>query len=631
MKTAGSRFVLTFVVSVVSVGSFVWVSDVPARPDRSQERGLGVVKNLPDKSKRYAIVIGVDTYRDKQINRLYGAAKDARTLKQALVANAGFPEDQVTLLATGEPQEREPSRANILQRLLNLGGVVPRDGLLLVSFSGHGMQRGNEAFLLPEDAKIGSLSLLENTAISVVDMKKYIRQTGVRQVLVIMDACRNDPGGRADTPSPMGKAYHFDFDTHNKEVEAFATLYATSEGQRAYEYTEKNQGYFTWALVEGLEGAAANERGEVTLSALVAYLQEKVPKRVLQDLGPEKGQRPWAQIEGYRADELIVSIAEPDSPNKPTPITGSGTALELELWTSIKSSRDPDDFKAYLDKYPTGTFAGVARNRIRQLENPAKSDSPATRHTAEGKQENPDIETYVETAGGAAIEMIRVPSGKFTMGSPDSEPGRLSDEGPQHQVSVSSFYMGKFEVTQAQWRAVATALPKVKIDLNIDPSHFKGNNLPVENVSWREAEEFCDRLSRATDKIYRLPTEAEWEYASRARNQGAFAGSLDSLGWYASNSGHTTHSVGTKQPNGFGLYDMHGNVWEWCRDWYSKDYRQSSSEDPRGPTSGLYVVLRGGSWQHPAASCRSAARGWLTPTARSSNLGFRIVAPARAN
>lgn len=146
---------------------------LPIEAQRQQDsRALRMqeVKELPAKSKRFALVIGVDEYRDKQINRLYGASKDAQTLRDALVRYAGFPEDHVTLLATGEPEEREPSRANILQRLLNLNGLVPQDGLLLVSFAGHGMQRGEKGFLLPVDAKIGSLSQLENTAISVADL-----------------------------------------------------------------------------------------------------------------------------------------------------------------------------------------------------------------------------------------------------------------------------------------------------------------------------------------------------------------------------------------------------------------------------------------------------------------------------
>src|SRR5215469_2827947 len=129
------------------------------------------------------------------------------------------------------------------------------------------------------------------------------------------------------------------------------------------------------------------------------------------------------------------------------------------------------------------------------------------------RQSNLKQQTYTERAGGAAIEMVRAPAGKFLMGSPDNEQGRFGNEGPQHTVTVSSFYMGKYEVTQAQWRAVAQ-LPKVGMDLNPDPSHFKGDDLPVESVSWDEAVEFCVRLSQATGKSYRLPTEAEWEYAA---------------------------------------------------------------------------------------------------------------------
>src|ERR1044071_631143 len=210
--------------------------------------------------------------------------------------------------------------------------------------------------------------------------------------------------------------------------------------------------------------------------------------------------------------------------------------------------------------------------------------------------------------------MVGGPSGKFTMGSPDSEAGRFTDEGPQHTVSISSFYLGKYEVTQAQWRAVAN-LPKVKIDLNPDPSNFKGDNLPVEQVGWEEAIEFCDRLSRATGKTYRLPTAAEWEYAARAATTGPYAGNLDSMGWYDRNADGKTHPVGTKQANGFGLYDMHGNVWEWCMDWYSENvYGYNPIADPRGPATGSQRVNRGGSWYSDARHCRSANRNGNAPT-----------------
>jgi len=222
-------------------------------------------------------------------------------------------------------------------------------------------------------------------------------------------------------------------------------------------------------------------------------------------------------------------------------------------------------------------------------------------------------------------EMVEIPGGSFMMGSPRGEAGRDDDEGPQHQVTISSFQMGKYEVTQAQWRAVA-GLPKVKIDLNPDPTNFKGDNLPVELVSWEEAVEFCERLSRATGKTYRLPTEAEWEYACRSGTTGPYAGDLNSMAWYSSNSGDKTHEVGTKEANGFGLYDMHGNVWEWCMDWYSGNYyNQSPSTDPVGPSTGSYRVLRGGSWLYGAQFCRSAYRNGNAPGFRYDYLGFRLA------
>lgn len=145
-------------------------------------------------------------------------------------------------------------------------------------------------------------------------------------------------------------------------------------------------------------------------------------------------------------------------------------------------------------------------------------------------------------------QMVEIKGGAFKMGSPNNEAGRDGDEGPQHQVTVSPFYMGKYEVTQEQWRAVA-GLSKVKIDLNADPSNFKGDDLPIEQVSWEEAVEFCERVLRATGKTYRLPTEAEWEYACRGGTTAAYAGNLNEIAWCSSNSGSKTHPVGTKKAN----------------------------------------------------------------------------------
>jgi hypothetical protein len=354
---------------------------LPALCAGQASRGLelGTVKSLPAAPARFALVIGVDQYDDTQLSTLGGAANDAEALARALTRFAGFPADQVVVLASNQPAERRPTRGNIMRRLSNMKSLVPRDGLLLVAFSGHGIEREGRAFLLPSDAQVnGDLALLEDTAISVESMKTRIQQTGVGQVVVLLDACRNDPAGRADAANPLTPAFTrgFDFEVRNREVTAFATIYATAVGERAFEFREKRQGYFTWALVRGLEGAAANDRGEVTLAALVKYVQEVVPKQVTLDLGSEKRQRPFAVVEGYRADELVLSITTARGPGPGVP-----GDLDLAFWESIKSSADPADYRAYLEKFPNGTYAELARRRA---ERPAPVEARSYAATMRG-------------------------------------------------------------------------------------------------------------------------------------------------------------------------------------------------------------------------------------------------------
>ena len=220
------------------------------------------------------------------------------------------------------------------------------------------------------------------------------------------------------------------------------------------------------------------------------------------------------------------------------------------------------------------------------------------------------------------IEMVLIPAGTFMMGSPDDDQFYRSYEGPQHQVSVPAFYLGKYEVTQAQYQAV----------MGTNPSSFKGADLPVEQVSWNDAKEFCRRLSQMTGREYRLPSEAEWEYACRAGTTGDYAGDLDAMAWYDKNSGSQTHPVGQKQPNGFGLYDMLGNVSEWCEDYYHSSYAGAPTNGSAwlsGDSS--FRVLRGGSWVSGAASLRSAYRNRFVPGDSNYLIGLRVVAVSRSS
>ncbi len=228
----------------------------------------------------------------------------------------------------------------------------------------------------------------------------------------------------------------------------------------------------------------------------------------------------------------------------------------------------------------------------------------------------------IKLPGNVEMKFRKIPAGKFTMGSPENEKGRLSTEGPQHLVTITSpFYLGMYEVTQAQWKAV----------MGSNPSHFKGNDLPVESVSWNDVQSFIQKLNQQEKgNKYRLPTEAEWEYACRAgsNTRFSFGDDADVLGQYAwyyeENSGGSTHPVGQKKPNAWGLYDMHGNVWEWVQDWHG-NYPPASVTDPTGPPSGASRVIRGGSWLNAPRLVRSAVRYLLTPVYWNGRLGFRLA------
>jgi formylglycine-generating enzyme required for sulfatase activity len=237
---------------------------------------------------------------------------------------------------------------------------------------------------------------------------------------------------------------------------------------------------------------------------------------------------------------------------------------------------------------------------------------------ASGLEKNIDL----DLGGGVTLALTLITAGKFMMGSPDSEKGHLDGEGPQHKVTLSKpFYMGVTEVTQAQYQAI----------MGTNPSKFKGATNPVEQVDWDDATEFCKKLSEKTRQGVRLPTEAEWEYACRAGTATVFSfGDADSaLGdyaWYGANSGETTHPVGQKKPNAWGLYDMHGNVWEWCADW-TGSYPNGAVTDPQGAAFGNRRVLRGGCWYFDPRYCRAAFRHRYDPFIRLFNLGFRVVVP----
>jgi formylglycine-generating enzyme required for sulfatase activity len=321
------------------------------------------------------------------------------------------------------------------------------------------------------------------------------------------------------------------------------------------------------------------------------------------------------------------------------PPSDSATAGETIFWNSIKDSTNPDDFKEYLRKYPNGEFTGLAANRLKTLEATNSSTKPGTTNPS---SKNPGATNPNPTSSNMSnlprtrinqtgIEFVLIPPGSFMMGSND-DPNKK----PVHQVTVSNgFYMGRYELTQAQWQA----------QMGNNPSLFKDcGNCPVENVSWNDAQEFIEKLNQTNDGYtYRLPTEAEWEYACRAGTTTAFAFG-DSLSSDQANFDgnypyggagkgvyrQKTTAVGSFQPNAWGLYDMHGNAWEWCQDWYHDSYNGAPADGSAWLSGGeqKYRVLRGGSWDSSSVALGSAYRVRDTPGNRS-HYGFRIVALAR--
>lgn len=261
--------------------------------------------------------------------------------------------------------------------------------------------------------------------------------------------------------------------------------------------------------------------------------------------------------------------------------------------------------------------AGGAIKRPTKTVQTAPAKKPANKTTPQSGMSKSEKERILQNL---INNMVLVEGGTFTMGAtPEQGSDAYPNEKPAHQVTLSSFSIGKYEVTQKEWQAV----------MGSNPSYFKGFNRPVEQVSWDDCQEFLRKLNEITGKHFRLPTEAEWEYAARGGSRSLnykYAGSdnLSSVAWYDSNSGSETHPVGQKSANELGLYDMSGNVWEWCQDWYG-NYRSNSQSNPLGVNTGSCRIYRGGGWRSVMGLCRSLYRYNVAPSGRDNDLGLRLA------
>ena len=399
-----------------------------------------------------------------------------------------------------------------------------------------------------------------------------------------------------------------------------------------YNYTVTAAGYHSQSGTFTVAGDKVEKRLSLTADSAMVTLTAPDNAEIWIN-GVKKGTATWrgtlnsgtyifeARKEGYRNSRLSQRITSATASQSytlpaPEPVYGSimidGTPLTADV---ILDGKHIGTLPLKLGNILVGTHTiTISKNGY------ADHKQIVTITEGETANVNVTLKQGGTNANIAGFDMIYVKGGTFTMGATAEQGSDAeSDEKPTHSVTLSDYYIGRYEVTQAQWRAV----------MGSNPSIWKGDNLPVEDVSWNDIQEFIKKLNAQTGKRFRLPTEAEWEYAARGGNQSKgykYSGSnkIKDVAWYDRTSRGKPHPVGQKTPNELGIYDMSGNVREWCQDWYG-DYSSDAQTNPTGPSSGSYRVLRGGSWNYYARFCRVSHRNLNNPDLRISNCGFRLV------
>lgn len=575
---------------------------------------LGLFSSAAMAGKRYAVVVGVRSYRPGQpLPELPYTENDASKLAETLKAG-GY---DVTLMT--QTSGRVPGHGVMtplsdyirdqIDAVLD-NPFLKDDDVVIVALAGHGVQyeideagrKTPQFFFCPADADIRKLRTANeiterNRLINLSELYGGLKACKAGGKLLLVDACRNDPTKPGITrslasntlpplPPPPGGT---------------AAFFSCSANQKAFEDADLEHGVFFHHVIQALQGDADSSTakrpadGQITLAELSQHVSVSTYDFVRNKFGGAK-QAPELRGE-FR---LTVPL------------------IELQATRSAKIE--------------------MAKKTV-----PTLADRMAKIKALGGLKE-------VQITNSVGMRMRRIPAGEFLMGSPEGEKGRSDDEGPQHRVHITHpFFMGETEVTQAQWFAVMRTKPwSGKKAPGGKKNVEEGSAYPATYLSWDEATEFCTTLSEKEGRTYRLPTEAEWEYACRAGANtpygfGSSADLLAGYAWFAETTWKVSadenhlHEVAKKKPNAFELFDMHGNVGELCADWYDADaYKQRSSlssvtKDPMVKSGPGSRVERGGIWGGYAFLGRSASRGYTAPSVRDAQRGFRVVAPCLNN
>jgi formylglycine-generating enzyme required for sulfatase activity len=587
----------------------------------AQDRG-GTLEKVVGKGvkvgKQWAVFIAIDRYREWP--PLSNPVRDAREIRDIL-------RERYRIDTVRELYDGEATGAGIRRLFADLRAQTGRDDSVFVFYAGHGYKDEitKTGSWIPADA--GHDLLAQTNWLPNNQVRNMLDALPAKHVFLVSDACFSGDildtrrGGRP--PPQFNNEYYRR--AYAKVSRQAMTSGASESVPDASEFALRFKSALRWA-----EGDCIDPQYLFTQAREVQTSQPLLG--VIRDSEHQEG----GSFLFFLAITVPPSKAPQSTdppPTPPAPVTsqahtGSVTVTsEIPGMVIIDGKETGTRIKAQGSVTIADVSAGLTEVAVRE-------DSGAVAAVSVLLRQGQTAAALIQRPPPAGF--VKIPGGDFTMGSPESEPGRDSDEGPQHEVTVSAFYMGEYEVTQKEWREV----------MGNNPSNFKGDDLPVENVSWYDAAEYCNKRSQAEGLTpayringknvrwnraangYRLPTEAEWEYACRAGTTTAYnTGDTITAGQanYDWNIGRTT-AVGSYAPNPWGLYDMHGNVWEWCWDWY-ESYGSAAQTDPAGPDTGADRVGRGGSWNFIGQNLRSAYRSIIAPSDRFIDLGFRLALP----
>jgi formylglycine-generating enzyme required for sulfatase activity len=555
--------------------------------------------------KRVALVIGNSAYR--HVARLVNPANDARLMADTLRA-LGFA------LVGGGPR-LDLDEAGFRRAVQDFGSALQGADVGLFYYAGHAVEVRRTNYLIP----VGANPVREaDVDFQMLDANLVLRQmesAGTKLNLVILDACRNNPfAGRGLRSAGSGLA-------QMQAPEGTLISYATQPGNVALDGTSGNSPYTT-ALAQAIRKPGLDifrAFNEVGLAVVNATRGEQKP---WLSTSPIKG-------EFYFAGRVTIEI------QKGPPAAAAAPDPAAQAWAGVKDTSSAAVLETFIEKFPGSVYADFARARLKELTEQKVAVGTFPAPGAPAPQQRPGT-TFKDCP--ECPEMVVVPAGSFTMGSPESEPQRSADEGPQRRVTIARpFAVGKFEVTFAEWDACVAA-GGCNGHRPSDSNWGRGNR-PVINVSWDDARAYVAWLSRKTGKTYRLLSEAEWEYAARAGTTTPFSTGQRITTEQANFDGNHTYNgsskgqyrqrtlpVGSFAANAFGLHDMHGNVWEWTEDCWNANY-SGAPTDGSARTSGECGrrVLRGGSWVDLPRFLRSADRYWITAENRIDVIGFRVA------